>query len=101
MIDEKQFDKAIQSLKEINEILKETNLEIKKTMSETKAIKYAIYDEDSDEYYNSHTGLMTPNIKFATLFPTQELAKETIRKINSIAGKVTLSTRPVQLKVVE
>lgn len=94
------LDKVIQSLKEINEILKETNLEIKKTMSETKAIKYVIYDEDSDEYYNSHTGLMTPNIKFATLFPTQELAKETIRKINSIAGKVTLSTRPVQLKVV-
>lgn len=94
------LDKAIQYLNEINEILKETNLEIKKTMSETKAIKYAIYDEDNDEYYNSHTGLMTPNIKFATLFPTQELAKETIRKINSIAGNLTLSTRPVQLKVV-
>lgn len=94
------LDKAIQYLKEINEILKETNLEIKKTMSETKAIKYVIYDEYSDEYYNSHTGLMTPNIKFATLFPTQELAKETIRKINSIAGNDTLSTRPVQLKVV-
>lgn len=94
------LDKVIQSLKEINEILKETNLEIKKTMSETKAIKYVIYDEYSDEYYNSHTGLMTSNIKFATLFPTQELAKETIRKINSIAGNDTLSTRPVQLKVV-
>lgn len=94
------LDKAIQYLKEINEILKETNLEIKKTMSETKAIKYVIYDEYSDEYYNSHTGLMTPNIKFATLFPTKELAKETIRKINSIAGNDTLSTRPVQLKVV-
>ena len=94
------LDKAIQYLNEINEILKETNLEIKKTMSETKAIKYAIYDEDNDEYYNSNIGLMTPNIKFATLFPTQELAKETIRKINSKAGNVTLSTRPVQLKVV-
>lgn len=94
------LDKAIQSLKEINEILKETNLEIKKTMSETKAIKYVIYDEYNEDYYNSHTGLMTSDIKFATLFPTQELAKETIRKINSIAENVTLSTRPVQLKVV-
>lgn len=95
------LDKAIQSLKEINEILKETNLEIKKTMSETKAIMYVIYDEYSEDYYNSRSDQMTANIKFATLFPTQELAKETIRKINSIARKVTLSTRPVQLKVVE
>lgn len=100
---EKNLDRVIDALREINEILKETNLEMQKAMGETKSIKYAIYQPETDMYYNSNVRSFVFKLKNAKLYPTLTIAKQELEILKSedpeIVNRVEIQV--VQLKVVE
>lgn len=100
---EKDLDRVIYALREINEILKETNLEMQKAMGETKSIKYAIYQPETDMYYNPNVRSFVFKLKNAKLYPTLTIAKQELEILKSedpeIVNRVEIQV--VQLKVVE
>lgn len=73
----KTIEEAITALKEINEILKETNFEMIKLNKQAKGItKYVIYNTASDCYcIVDRFGIVYARLTDATLFNTEEDAK--------------------------
>ena len=63
-MNEKQKDRAIEALKEINEILKETNLEMERLESK----RYVLYSTKTKKYVKSHYSYALSDFENAEIF---------------------------------
>ena len=98
---EQNFDKAMNCLREINEILKECNLEMQKALGETKAIQYAIFEPETEMYLAKHeTKISATKLRNAKLFDSVPIANEHKTWLEN-TYQVKLEIKIIQLKVVE
>lgn len=99
---EKNFDKAIDYLYEINQILKECNLEMQKALGETKSIKYVLRCKEFGRFYNDTVDMWFNSFDSATIYPTAEQAQEAYNKcLEEWDYNDEIEIVQVQLKVVE
>lgn len=94
---EKNFDRLLNNLKEATDILKECNIEMQKALGETKSVKYAIFEPETESYYNKATDSLTSQLKQATLFDNIQYAKQIAESLNFREYEIKI----IQLKVVK
>lgn len=94
---EKDFDRLLNNLQEATHILKECNLEMQKCLGETKDIKYAIFEPETETFYRQDTDDLVTKLKYATLYPTIAHAKQIAEALHFREYQIKV----IQLKVVE
>lgn len=94
---EKDFDRLLNNLQEATHILKECNLEMQKCLGETKDIKYAIFEPETETFYRQDTDDLVTKLKYATLYSTIAHAKQIAEALNFREYEIKI----IQLKVVE
>lgn len=94
---EKDFDRLLSNLQEATHILKECNLEMQKSLGETKAIKYAIFEPETETYYRQETDDLVTKLKNATLYLTIQHATQIAEALHFRHYEIKV----IQLKVVE
>lgn len=97
---QKDFDRLLNNLKEAKDILRECNLEMQKASGETKCVKYAIFEPETEMYLCEDNCGGTQNIKNAKLFDTIQLAKERA-DYETFCMDRKFEIKIIQLKVVE
>ena len=94
---EEKIDRLIQSLKDAKDILAECNIEMQKCLGETKDIKYAIFEPETETFYRRDTDDLVTKLKYATLYPTIAHAKQIAETLHFRDYEIKI----IQLKVVE
>lgn len=94
---EKDFDRLLNNLQEATHILKECNIEMQKCLGETKDIKYAIFEPETETFYRQDTDDLVTKLKYATLYSTIAHASQIAEKLHFREYEIKI----IQLKVVE
>ncbi len=100
---EKDLDRVIDTLKEINEILKECNIEMAKALHVDKetADKYVIIDNESGAYVMSIYTLTFGRLEDAKVFDNRTEALNWREQLSNECEDVNLVVKKVKIKAVE